>query len=271
VVSNNEVGTSDLSAKLNRLEDQVGKLSAQIKTNKQTISELKLYISQRDTQIQELERKLGYAQQSLLEKAVNKIEQCRVQIKIGMNEKIINPAVTQIQQHIKTVQELVDESKAVLIEKKAFVDTRILFVRDQVAQCPEQAKLHVEKSIIAPAQALYHQTLESIGSQAKTTRNLVENKAIYPAKVLFDEIAATAESLPDKFMSLLQTQFLEPITQAKKKAASVANTIYPDTIDFISKKTGCVGDIFHQALSEIANQVKKSPFWDGKNRVKVGY
>lgn len=271
MVSNNGVDTSDLAAKLNRLEIQVGKLTAQIKTNKQTINELKLFISQRDTQIQELELKLGYAQQSLLEKAVNKIDQCRTQIKIGIDEKVINPTISQIQQHVKTAQELVNEAKAVLIEKKAFVDNRILFARDKVVRCPEQAKLYVERSVITPAQALYNQTVESIGSQARTTRNLVEDKAIYPGKVLFSQIASTTQSLPDKFMDLLQAQVIEPVTQANKKAASVANTIYPDTVDFIIKKTDCIGDIFHQALSEIANQVKKSQFWDGKNKVKASY
>ena len=38
MVSKNGAGTSDLSAKLNRLEDKVAKLTDQIKTNKQTIS-----------------------------------------------------------------------------------------------------------------------------------------------------------------------------------------------------------------------------------------
>jgi hypothetical protein len=269
VVSNDNTGTSDLSAKLNRLEDQVTKLTVQIKTNKQTISELKLHISQRDKQIQEMELKLGYAQQSLLEKAVSKIEQCRDQLKTGIDEKVINPTVSQIKQHIKSAQELVDEAKAVILEKKAFVDGRILFVRDKAVQCPELAKSYVEKSVIAPAQALYNQTLETISTQAKTTRNLVENKAIYPGKVLCDEIVATAQSLPDKLMSLLRVQVIEPIAQANKKVSSVADTIYPDTIDLISKKTGRFGDIFHQALSEIANQVKKSPFWDGKDRLKA--
>jgi chromosome segregation ATPase len=269
VVSNNNTGTSDLSDKLNRLEDQVTKLTAQIKTNKQTISELKLHISQRDKQILEMELKLGYAQQSLLEKAVSKIKQCRDQLKTGIDEKVINPTVSQIQQHIKSAQELVDETKAVIIEKKAFIDDRILFARDKVVQCPEQAKSYVEKSVIAPAQVLYNQTLESIGSQAKTTRSLVENKAIYPGKVLYEEIVATAQSLPDKLMGLLQAQVIEPIAQANKQISSVVDTIYPDAIDLISKKTGRFGDIFHQALSEIANQIKKSPFWDGKDRLKA--
>jgi len=269
MVSNNDAGSSDLSIKLNQLEDKVAKLTDQIKENKQTISELKLVISQRDSQINELDLKLGYAQQSLLEKAVNKIQECRVQIKTGMDEKVINPTISQIQQHIKTAQEFVDEAKTILLEKKALVDNTILTTKDKVVQCPEQAKAYVEKSIIAPAQEIINQTLESISSQAKTTRNLVEDRAIYPSKVLFDEIVTTAQSLPDKFMGLLQAQVIEPVTQANKKASFVANNIYPDTLAYLDKTTGRFGDIVKQALSEITTQVKKSPFWDGKNRLKT--
>jgi chromosome segregation ATPase len=271
VVSKNDTGTSDLSVKLNRLEDQVAKLTAKIKTNKQTISELKLFISQRDTQIHELELKLGFAQQSLLEKAIDKIQQCRIQIKTGLDEKIINPTLVQIQQHIKTAQEFVDEAKVILSEKKALVDNRILIARDKVVQCPEQAKLYVEKSFIAPAQALFNQTLESINTQAKTTRNLVENKAIYPGKVLYDEIVTTAQSLPDKALALLQVQVIEPVSHVNKKVTSVAINIYPDTVNHLGKTATRISDIFKQAFSEVTDQIKKSPFWDGKNKLKATY
>jgi hypothetical protein len=271
VVSTNSVGSNDLLAKLKRLEDQAVKLTAQIKTNKQTISELKLVISQRDVQIHELELKLGYAQQSLLEKAVNKIQECRVQIKTGMDEKIINPTVTQIQQHIKTAQEFVDETKEILREKKALVDNNILMARNKVVQCPEQAKVYVEKSFIVPAQAVFNQTLESINLQVKTTRNLVEDKAIYPGKLLFDEVIAAAQNLPDKARAILETQVAKPLAHANKKASSVAGNIYPDTLHYIDRATGRISDIFKQALSEITDQVKKSQFWDGKNKIKATY
>jgi CHAD domain-containing protein len=269
VDSKNDTGTGELSVKLNRLEDQVVKLNTQIKTNKQVISELKLAVSQRDMQINELELKLGYAQQSLLEKAINKIQECRVQIKAGMDEKVINPTVSQIQQHIKTAQEFVDEAKAILFEKKKQVDNTILIARDKAIHCPEQAKGYVEKSIIEPAWAMVNQRLESLRIQAKTTRNLVEDKAIYPSKVLLDEIIATAQNLPDKVLAFLQAQVVSPLAQTNKKASSLAINIYPDTLDYLRKKFGRFGDIANQALSEITDQVKKSPFWDGKNKVKA--
>jgi CHAD domain-containing protein len=271
VDSKNDTGTGDLSVKLNRLEDQVVKLNTQIKSNKQVISELKLAISQRDTQINELELKLGYAQQSLLEKAINKIQECRVQIKAGMDEKFINPTVSQIQQHIKTAQELVDEAKAILFEKKKLVDNTILIARDKAIHCPEQAKDYIKKSIIEPAWAMVNQRLESLRVQAKTTRNLVEDKAIYPSKVMLDEIVATAQNLPDKVLAFLQAQVVSPLAQTNKKASSVAVNIYPDTVDYLRKTSGRFVDIANQALSEITDQVKKSPFWDGKNKVKAIY
>lgn len=267
--SKNDAGTSDLSVKLNRLEDQVVKLNTQIKTNKQVISELKLAISQRDTQINELELKLGYAQQSLIEKAVYKIQECRFQIKAGMDEKVINPTVSQIQQHIKTAQEFVDEAKAILVEKKKLVDNTILIAREKAIHCPEQAKGYVEQSIIGPALAMVNQLLESLRMQAKTTRNLVEDKAIYPSKVLLDELVATAENLPDKVLAFLQAQVFRPLAQTNKKATSLAVDIYPDTLEYLRKKFGRFGDIANQALSEISDQVKKSPFWDGKDKIKA--
>jgi hypothetical protein len=267
VVSNNGTVRSDLSAKLNKLEDQVAKLTIQIKTNKQTISELKLALSERDMQLRALEVKLGYAQQSLLEKAMHKIEACRIQVKTEIDEKVINPTVTQIQQQIKTAQEFVDEAKTILIGKKKLIDSQILMARDKAVQCPEQARLYVENSVIKPAQVLLNQTLQTINNQVKTTQSVVENKAIYPGKVLLDGMVTTAQSLPDKFQTLLQAQVLDRLAKGTKKAAN----IYPNTLTYLGKTTGRISDIFNQALSEITNQVKKSSFWDGKNKIKATY
>ena len=126
VAMNNGTNSSELSVKLNRLEAKVATLTEQINANKQTITELNRLISQRDAQVNALELKLGYAQQSLLAKAAQKIQDCRKQIKTGMDEKIINPTISQIQLQIKTAQTFVDEAKVVLLEKKALVDSTIL-------------------------------------------------------------------------------------------------------------------------------------------------
>jgi hypothetical protein len=267
VASKNGAGTADLSAKLNRLEDQVVNLTAEIKTNKQEISELKRIISHRDSQIQALELKLGYAQKSLLEQAIDKIQDCREQLRTGMDEKIINPTVAQIQQQIKTAQEFVGEAKEILIEKKTWVDKSILTAKETVVEYPELVKIYVEKSIILPALALFNQTLDTVSNQAITSRNVVEDRAIYPSKVLLEEILNKLQDLPD----LVNAQIIAPLLEANKKASSVANDIYPNTLDYINKKLMLISDIVNQALFEIADQVKKSPFWDGKNKINPAY
>jgi hypothetical protein len=271
VASNKSTSSSDLSVKLNQLEDKVAKLTDQIKANKQTISELKLAVAQRASQIHEMELKLGYAQRSLLEKATHKIEECRNQIKTGMDERVISPTIKQIQHHIKTTQDFLDEAKAILFHKKALVDNTILTTKDKVVQCPDLAKAYVEKSIIAPAQTALKQMLETLSAQAKTTHNLVEDKAIYPSKVLLDEVVSTVQNLPDKINSLLQVQVIKPLTEASKKASTTASTIYPDTLDYLSKPTSRFADIFNQAMIEITGRIKQSPFWDGKNKAKVTF
>ncbi|MDP3589389.1 MAG: hypothetical protein Q8R54_02500, partial [Methylobacter sp.] len=91
-------------SKLTQMEAMVTKLSEQLAASKKTILMLKQKLTERDLKIHELESKLVYAQQSLLDKAIHNIHQCRNQILIGIDEKVINPALTQIQQQIEVIQ-----------------------------------------------------------------------------------------------------------------------------------------------------------------------
>lgn len=164
-----------------------------------------------------------------------------------------------------------DEVKEILSEKRAFVDSRIVIARNKLVECPGQTRLYVEKSLVEPAQALLNKTLETIRNQANSTRNLVENKAIYPGKVLYDEILIKIQSLPDKLVVLLQEQVLKPLKHTNNQASNIAKNIYPETTAFLIKKINRIDDIVKQALLEISEQIKKSPFWDGKNKVKVSF
>ena len=271
MASKNDVNTTELSAKLNQLEEKVAKLSVQIKDNKQTISELKLIISKRDAQISELELKLGYAQQSLIEKATQKIQECRILIKSGLDEKVISPTVNQIQQHVQTVQEFVEETKELLLAKKAIVDSKILMVKDMVASSPKQGKSLLENALIAPTQTFINQVLDKMAGQTKATRTLIEDKAIYPGKVLYEELVATAQNLPDQALALLETKVLNPVNKAQNKVLEFGKVIYPETVSYVDKTSARIADVYKQTLIEITDQIKKSPFWSGGNSIKTSY
>ena len=118
--------------KLTQLEGQVAKLSVQLQSNKKTISRLKETLVERDAQIHELEAKLAYAQQSLLKKAIHKINQCREQIKNGIDE--ITPYLLQIQQQIEVIQGIVLESKDLISRKKMAIHENIHATSNKVQQ-----------------------------------------------------------------------------------------------------------------------------------------
>ncbi len=144
MASDNGTKTSKL-AKLTQLEAEVAKLSEQLKANKKTILLLKQSLTERDLRIHELESKLVYAQQSLLEKAIFTIQQCRNQIIIGLDEKIINPAFAQIQQQIEVIQDIVSEAKDLISKKKMLIHENINATSNLVHQCPDQAVRYFEK------------------------------------------------------------------------------------------------------------------------------
>lgn len=268
MVSKKGEDSSNLAVKLSRLEEKITKLNAQVNENKQLIQELKLIISQRDSRIHELELKLGFAQQSLLEQATHKIQDCRNLIKSDLETKVVTPTVTQIQQCIKTAQKFIDDAKSELIKKKTSLESNILTAKEVALRAPDQAKIYVEKNIVTPAQSFLNEALITFNAQVKTTRALVEDKIIYPGKVNFAEIQAVAQNLPMKLMVLIEANVIEPLTHANNKTASVVKSIYPDTLNYLFKTSRYINDITNQTLIEITALVKNSPFWDGKSRIK---
>lgn len=271
MVSKNNAGKGDLTKKLNHLEDKVAKLTLQIKADKQTINELNLALAQRDAQICDLELKLGFAQQSLFEKVANKIQDCRSQIKTDIAENLILPSLTQIQHQLKSIQDVVAEATTVLREKKALFDNGILNAKDKAVQFPEQATSYIEHSFINPTQALMTQMANSLSMQAKTTKILIEDRAIYPGKVIYDEILALAISLPGKVVTEMEIKVLNPIRQNINQISQASETIYPTSLAALEKSADFVKDGYNQALAAIIDQIKNSPFWDGKNRLKTSF
>lgn len=123
--------TSKLS-KLTQMEAMVTKLSEQLAASKKTILMLKQKLTERDLKIHELESKLTYAQQSLLDKAIHNIHQCRSQVLIGIDEKIINPTLAQIEQQIEVIHGIVHEAKDLINKKNILIHENIRCGRDIV-------------------------------------------------------------------------------------------------------------------------------------------
>jgi hypothetical protein len=266
--SDNGAKTAKL-VRLTQLENEVAKLSEQLKTNKQSIILLKKTLTERDLRIQELESKLIYAQQSLLKKAIFTIHQCRDQIKNGIDEKVINPGLTQIQQQIEVIRSIIHEAKELVSKKKMLIQENINVTSNIVHQCPDQAIRYFEKMIVEPSRILVNDVSGLIDSNVKVGQDLVTQKIIYPGKMCYDTILVVVSSLPTQGRAIFQMWVVEP-TKNKLHALPVigkelqanASVLLIGVIAQLKSRT-------EQGFENTVEAIKKSPFWDGKHKMEA--
>ncbi len=256
-------------SKLSQLENEVAKLSEQLKASKNTITQLKKSLSERDQMILELESKLAYAQQSLLKKTTLTIHQCRDQIKNGIDEKIVNPALTQIQQQIDVIQGIVSEAKDFISKKKMLIQENINVTSNIVHQCPDQAIRYFEELVVEPGRLLVNNTVELVDHNVKNSKYLVEQKIIYPSKEWYDRAVMMAHALPTQGQFLFQVWLAEPIMQKINALPTIKEKLHGHTEGLLKSLKNQLVTGAEQALSNAIDAIKKSPFWDGKRKVEV--
>ncbi|MGZ5029741.1 MAG: hypothetical protein ACXWAT_07350 [Methylobacter sp.] len=264
MVSGNGTKTGKLS-KLNQLEAEVATLSEQLKTNKKTIASLKKSLAERDVKIHELELKLVYAQQSLLKRALFTIHQCRDQIKNGIDEKIITPALAQIQQQIEVIQDIVHEAKDFIGKKKLLIHENIHTTSNIVHQCPDQAIMYFEKWVVEPARLMVSDVMVLIDNNVKN----VEQNIIYPCNLWYDKVIIVVQGLPMQSQVMFQVWLAAPVKQKiealpviGKELSANADALLKHLLDQL--KAGA-----EKGLEKTAGAIKQSPFWDGKHKIEA--
>lgn len=267
MVSNNGSKKTGRLAKLTQLENEVAELSKQLKANKQTILLLKKSLAERDLKIHELESKLAYAQQSLLTKTVFTINQCRDQIINGIDEKIINPGLTQIQQQIEVIQGIVHEAKDFISKKKILIHENIHATSNIVHQCPEQAIIYFEKWVIEPVRLFINQTAGLVDGNIKNGRDLVEQKVISPGKVWQARIVDVVQALPAQSQVIFQLWLADPVMRKIEAVPIMGKELIAHTEALLKNLLNQLKSGADQGLTTTVDAIKKSQFWDGKRRM----
>ena len=240
--------TNDMLAKLTRLENQVSTLTLQLQSNQEIIDQLKQSLSDRELLLQELEAKLIVTPRSLLQNVITIIDQCRQQIKNGIDEKIINPSLTQIQKQVETIQAFVHESSYFINKKKMLIYQNIHTTTTAVNKYPERAKKYFAMVIA-----------------------WVDRKVTHPSKVLLEEITVALLALPSQSQIIFQIKVLDPALQQMETAAAFGKTFYSNAIGWLNKALKQLKTGTEQMFTAIGEKVKKSSFWDGKHRMQGAY
>jgi hypothetical protein len=243
--TNNGTKTSRL-AKLTKLEKEVAKLSEQLKQDKQTILLLNQSLAERDLRIHELESKLAYAEHSLLGKAITTIHQCKDHIINGFDEKIISPALTQIQQQITVIQGIANEARVLIGKQKILLNEGINAASGKVQQCPDQAVRYFEQWVVEPARIWVNETTGLVDNKVRSSRYIIEHKVVYPGKICYDKLSMTVQTLPAQGQAIADNAGV----LAKK---------------CLNQLTGGV----EQGMTQIADAVKRSQFWDGRRTIEA--
>lgn len=256
-------------SKLTQLENEVASLSEQLNTSKNTITQLKKSLIERDQMILELESKLIFAQQSLLKKTTLTIHQCRDQIKNGIDEKIVNPALTQIQQQIEVIQGIVHEAKDFISKKKLSIQENINVTSNLVHQCPDQAIRYFEELVVEPGRLLVNNTVELIDANVKNSRDVIEQKIIYPSKVWYDRIVVAANALPTQSQFFFQVWLAEPAMKKLNTLPIIKAKLIANGEALITNFKNQLQAGAQQGLANTIDAIKKSQFWDGKRKVEA--
>ncbi|MGZ8143702.1 MAG: hypothetical protein ACXW0L_04895 [Methylosarcina sp.] len=262
--SNHTTNTSDLLFRLTRLEEQVTTLSSQLESDKITISQLKQSLSDRDLRISELESKLIIAQNSLLKTTFDKIYQCREQIKSGIDVKIVAPALTQIQKYIQAMESLIAEARDLIGRKKIFLNEGISISSNLVRQSPNQVRLILEKNIIEPVKAIVEKSVQYSRIIYRMCRDWVEQELINR----YERIAFSVRDMLLKTHIILQMRLLEPARAQVDHLPALAQSIKNATVSRVNRSLIQIRQLSRQGFEFIDEQIKKSSFWDGKQRMK---
>lgn len=269
--SNDSVATSGLLTKLTRLEDQVSTLSMELASSKEAISLLTQSLTERDSQIYELESKLAAAQNAQLKTTVSWIDRCKGQIKNGVDEKIINPALAKIRRRIEAMQQLVYEARDVINKKIAVIHENIQTHSALVKQWPEQARLYFEQAVVEPINLLMHETLGSAYSYLKAVRDLVEQKILYPCKVIYEETVVAVLALPAQSRIILRIWLVDPALQKVDMLPDLGRKFYCYALAWLKKSIDQLKALINQGVEYLAEAVKSSSFWNGNNKIEVTY
>lgn len=267
--SNDSTVAGGLLVKLTRLEDQVSTLSEELESSKNTISLLKLSLTERDSRIYELESKLTAAQNTQLKTTANWIERCRHQIKNGVDEKFINPTFAKIRQRIETMQQLVYETRDLINQKITVIQANIHNQSALIKQWPEQARLYFEQGVVEPLNALINETVASTCSYLKAIRDLTEQKILYPCKVIYDETVVAVLALPSQSRIILQVWLLDPARQQMTVLPELGLKLSASALAWLNKSINQLRTLIDRVVEAIGNAIKNSSFWNGNQPIQT--
>ncbi|EIC30663.1 MULTISPECIES: hypothetical protein [Methylomicrobium] len=264
--SNSDTVQSDLLIKLNRLEDQVSTLTMQLELNKETIAFLKTTLAERDTYIGDLETKLAAAQKELEKSTLDKIYELRYQIKNGIDERMVRPVLGEIRRNIGLLQGFVDHSREVIKQKQRLLRENTQATVSLIQRSPDKAMHYFEQAILEPTRFAMHHISQQTAIRYAAVIQQLQEEVLKPGARNYDRLAHFAKELPSDISVLFQMRVVDPLRSFINAIPRATEDLGGASKTRIKQLIGYNRKLIRKFIGFLSNEIKKSPFWDGKNR-----
>jgi glycine cleavage system regulatory protein len=265
--SNSGTAQSDLLIKLNRLEDQVSTLTMQLELNKETIAFLKTTLAERDAYIGDLEIKLAAAQKELEKSTLDKIYDLRYQIKSGIDEKLVRPVLGEIRRNIDQLQGFVDQTREVIRQKQRLLRENTQATVNLIQRSPDRAIRYFEHTILEPTRFAMHHISQQTAIRYAAVVQQLQEEVLKPGVRNYERLTHFARELPSDISVLFQMRVVEPLLSFINAIPSTTEDFGSTTKAQVKQLIGYNRKLIREFIEFLSNEIKKSPFWDGKNRI----
>lgn len=265
--SKSDSGPGDLLVKLNRLEDQVSTLTMQLELNKETIAFLKTTLSERDAYIGDLEQKLAAAQRELEKPTLEKIYDLRCQIKNGIDAKMVKPVLGEIRRNVETLQSFVDQTRDVIKQKQAILRENTQATVNLLQRGPDHALRYLEQSIIEPTRFAAHHLGEQAVLRYTAVIQQLREEVLRPGVRHYQHMRHIARELPSDVAVLFQMRVVEPLRAFIDDIPRVTDEVTGSSKAQLKRLIGYNRKLIRQFIDFLSDEIKKSSFWDGKNKI----
>jgi len=265
--SNSDTVQGDLLVKLNRLEDQVSTLTMQLELNKETIAFLKTTLSERDAYIGDLEIKLAAVQKELEKSTLDKIYALRYQIKNGFDERMVRPVLGEIRRNIDLLQDFVEQTRVVIKQKQLLLRENTHATVNLIQRGPDQAIRYFEESILEPTRFALHHLGEAAAIRYAAVVQQLQDEVLKPGARSYQRLAHLAKELPSDISVLFQMRVLEPLQAFMNDLPRATDALGGTSKARVKQVIGYNRRLIRQFIEFLTNEIKKSSFWDGKNRI----
>ena len=177
---------------------------------------------------------------------------------------MVKPVLTHTRQQIEFIQRLTDEAKDFISKSKRLIQQNIAAATEVANKSPEQARLYIEKTIVQPLLSFIHQVIETINSSIRATENFIGQKIIPSSKSFYDHGMEAVLALPAQSQIIFQVWVLEAMLQNIQRLSGSGRSLVDDSITGLNNLLRQLKNLIDRGVTGIAEQVKNSPFWDGK-------